>query len=76
MELALALYRRGLLSVGKARRLAKISRWELEEILGERRILRHYTETDLADDLRYAQEGALAAPPPGHQCPGYVEEAP
>ncbi len=75
-ELALALYRRGVLSLGKARGLAKMSRWELEELLGERKVPRHYTEVDLEDDIRYAHEGALAAPPPGHQCPGYVEEAP
>jgi predicted HTH domain antitoxin len=75
-EIALALYRRGVLSYGKARRLAKIDRWDFEELLGERKIPRHYTEADLQDDIRYAREGVLSAPPPGHKCPGYVEEAP
>lgn len=53
-ELALALYHRGVLSLGKARVLAQMSRWEFEQILGERRIPRHYTEEDLAEDLRFA----------------------
>ena len=53
-ELALALYKRGVLSLGKARLLAQMSRWEFEELLGQRGILRHYTRTDLVEDLQYA----------------------
>jgi predicted HTH domain antitoxin len=53
-ELALALYRRGALSLGKARTLAQLNRWQFEQLLGERRIARHYTEADLGEDLRYA----------------------
>jgi predicted HTH domain antitoxin len=53
-ELALALYRRGALSLGKARTLAHMSRWQFEQLLGERRIPRHYTEADLGEDLLYA----------------------
>lgn len=53
-ELALALYRRGALSLGKARALAQMNRWQFEQLLGERKIPRHYTEADLEDDLRYA----------------------
>ncbi|HZF13632.1 MAG TPA: UPF0175 family protein [Thermoanaerobaculia bacterium] len=53
-ELALALYRRGALSVGKARVLAQMSRWQFEQLLGERRIPRHYSETELEEDLRHA----------------------
>jgi predicted HTH domain antitoxin len=53
-ELALALYQRGALSLGKARALAQMSRWYFEELLGERRITRHYTCTDLEEDIRYA----------------------
>jgi predicted HTH domain antitoxin len=52
-ELALALYQRGVLSVGKARILAAMTRWEFEELLGERRIERHYTETNLEEDIEY-----------------------
>lgn len=54
-ELALALYQRGVLSLGKARELARMTRWEFQELLGQRKILRHYTEQDLEEDLRYAR---------------------
>jgi predicted HTH domain antitoxin len=53
-ELALALYRRGILSLGKARALAQMTRWQFERLLGERRIPRHYSGADLGEDLRYA----------------------
>ncbi len=52
-ELALALYQRGVLPLGKARLLAQMTRWEFEELLGERRILRHYTDTELEEDIQY-----------------------
>jgi len=52
-ELALALYGRGVLSVGKARLLAQMTRWEFEDLLGERKITRHYTEADLEEDIQY-----------------------
>jgi len=54
IELALALYQRGALSLGKARLLAQMTRWEFEELLGSRKITRHYTQTDLDEDLQYA----------------------
>lgn len=53
-ELALALYQRQALSLGKARSLAQMTRWEFEELLGQRRIPRHYSEEDLREDIRYA----------------------
>jgi len=53
-ELALALYRRGVLSLGKARVLAQLSRWQFEQLLGERRVPRHYTAADLAEDIQHA----------------------
>lgn len=53
-ELALALYRRGVLSLGKARTLAQLNRWQFEALLGERQIPRHFTAEDLAEDLRHA----------------------
>jgi predicted HTH domain antitoxin len=52
-ELALALYERDVLPLGKARLLAQMTRWEFEELLGERGITRHYTEADLEEDIRY-----------------------
>jgi predicted HTH domain antitoxin len=51
-ELALALYQRGVLSLGKARLLAQMTRWEFEELLGQRKILRHYTDVDLEEDIQ------------------------
>lgn len=53
-ELALALYVRDILSLGKARSLAKMTRWEFEEFLGQRKIIRHYNEEDLEEDIKYA----------------------
>ena len=53
-ELALALYQRGALSLGKARTLAQMTRWDFEELLGQRGIARHYTRADLEEDIRYA----------------------
>lgn len=52
-ELALALYERGVLPLGKARHLAKMTRWEFEELLGRLKITRHYTEADLEEDIQY-----------------------
>lgn len=54
-ELALALYQRGALSLGKARALAGLTRWQFEDLLGERRITRHYTAQDLEEDIRYGR---------------------
>lgn len=57
-ELAVTLYARQLLPLGKARQLAGLSRRDFEALLGERRIPRDYTEADLADDLDYALSDA------------------
>jgi len=54
-ELALALYHRGILSMGKARTLARMTRWEFKELLGRRHIPHHYTGEDLEEDLHYAR---------------------
>ena len=56
-ELALALYNRQVLSGGMACKLARLTRWEFENLLGQRRIPRHYNEDDLNQDLRYGQGG-------------------
>ncbi len=53
-ELAIALYNRGVLSLGKARLLARMTRWQFGQLLAERQIPRHYSEADLEDDLRCA----------------------
>ncbi len=52
-ELALALYQRRALSLGKSRILAQMTRWEFEELLGQRGTVRHYTDADLAEDIKY-----------------------
>jgi predicted HTH domain antitoxin len=54
-ELALALYQRQVLPLGKARALAQVTRWEFEELLGVRKVIRHYLEDDLQEDIGYAR---------------------
>ncbi|BBL68822.1 UPF0175 family protein [Methanoculleus chikugoensis] len=53
-ELAVALYQRGILSSGKAAALAEMTRWEWEELLGARKIPRHYADENLDRDIAYA----------------------
>jgi predicted HTH domain antitoxin len=55
-ELALSLYEQEILSFGKARDLAKMSKWEFHELLGSRRIERHYNIADLKEDMDYGKE--------------------
>ena len=52
-ELALALYARQILPLGKARKLAGMTRRDFEELLGERRVPRAYGEEDLERDIAY-----------------------
>ena len=54
LELALALYQRGILAMGPARRLAGISKREFLEELGKRKIERHYTQEELEEDVAFA----------------------
>lgn len=51
-ELALRLYEKGLLSFGKARELAGMSKWEFHFLLGEEGIPRHYDFEELEKDLK------------------------
>jgi len=55
IELAITLYQRGILSLGKARKLAEMSKWEFIEKLGERKVKRHYTEKELEEDISFAK---------------------
>lgn len=57
VELALALYQRGILPGGKARKLAAMTRWEFEHLLGQRQIVRHYGEDDFQEDSQYGKGG-------------------
>ena len=54
-ELAIALYAHGLLSVGRARGLADMGKYEFGKLLGERGVPRHYGREELEDDLTYAR---------------------
>ena len=54
VELAISLYAQGILSFGKARQLAELSKFEFAQLLGKREIPRHYDRDDLQDDLDYA----------------------
>jgi predicted HTH domain antitoxin len=54
-ELALALYQRGILSSGKASALSGLTRQQFEDLLGQRKISRHYGEAELEEDLKYAR---------------------
>jgi predicted HTH domain antitoxin len=51
VEMAFALYQRGLASMGSARRLAQLDKWAFIEGLAERRIARHYGEKELEEDI-------------------------
>ena len=44
-----------MLSFGKARELAGMSKQEFGQLLGDRRIERHYGPEELEEDLRYAR---------------------
>jgi len=62
-ELAVTLYREEMLSLGKARELAGMSKQEFGQLLGERSVKRHYGPEELEEDLRYAK-GEVG---PGHE---------
>ncbi len=51
-ELAVRLYQKGLLSFGKARELAEMSKWEFHLLLGKEGIVRHYDVEELEEDLK------------------------
>ncbi len=54
IELAVALYGRGILSFGKARELTGLDKYQFGLLLGQRGIPRHYGTEDLEDDVAYA----------------------
>jgi predicted HTH domain antitoxin len=55
IDLAVALYQREALSLGNARKLAGMNKWEFLEELGRRKVSRHYTEYELREDLSFAK---------------------
>ncbi|MEA5419971.1 UPF0175 family protein [Spirulina sp. CCNP1310] len=50
-ELAVRLYQKGLLSFGKARELAQMTKWEFHILLGDEQIERSYDLEELQKDL-------------------------
>lgn len=58
IEMAFALYERGLVSMGIARRLAGLDKWTFLEGLAERQIERHYGEYELEEDIDHANTGS------------------
>lgn len=54
-EMAFALYSRGITSMGTARKLAQIDKWEFLKGIAERSIERHYNEAELKEDIAYAK---------------------
>ena len=56
VELAVALYKEGYLSLGQARRIAGMSKIEFIDELAKRGVERHYTEEDLEDDIKFGRE--------------------
>lgn len=50
-ELAVRLYEKGLLSFGKAREVAGLSKWAFHELLATEGILRHYDLEELEADM-------------------------
>ncbi|MCE4607387.1 MAG: UPF0175 family protein [Caldisphaeraceae archaeon] len=56
IELALRLYEKDIASLGQARRIAGISKWEFLELLAKESILLHYDEEELKEDLEVAKK--------------------
>ena len=50
-ELALALFQREKLTLGQASRLAEMSQWQFQQLLGSRNIPIHYGVADFEADL-------------------------
>ncbi|MEA2053642.1 MAG: UPF0175 family protein [Candidatus Thermoplasmatota archaeon] len=56
-DLAISLYQRGAISLGKARKLAGLEKWEFLKELEKRKIPRHYTKRELKEDIEFAKSG-------------------
>ncbi len=55
IELALRLYEKGIASLGQARRIAGLSKWDFLELLAKEGISIHYGEEELQEDLEVAR---------------------
>lgn len=56
-EIAQQLYAQNIFTFGQARRLANLSVWEFQQLLGQQKIERHYHEADLDQDISTIQAG-------------------
>ena len=61
IELALRLYEKGIASLGQARRIAGLSKWDFLELLAREGIPIHYGEEELKEDLEVARRLASRA---------------
>ncbi len=61
IELALRLYEKGIASLGQARRIAGVSKWDFLELLVREGIPLHYGEDELKEDLEVARRLAEKA---------------
>ena len=55
VELALRLYEKGIASLGQARRIARLSKWDFLELLAKEGIPIRYGEEELKEDLEVAK---------------------
>jgi predicted HTH domain antitoxin len=60
VELAVALYAEGRLSLGKARELAQMPFWRFRQLLAVREITPHYDVADVEDDRTAVRDLGLA----------------
>lgn len=56
-ELAVQLYEQNIFTFAQARNLANLSVWEFQQLLGNKKISRHYSEVDLLEDIKTIQAG-------------------
>jgi len=61
IELALRLYEKGIASLGQARKIAGVSKWDFLELLAREGIPLHYGEDELREDLEAAKKLAKKA---------------
>ena len=56
VELALRLYQKGIVSMGQARRLAGLSKWDFLELLAKEKIPLSYDVKELGKDLKTVEQ--------------------
>ncbi len=56
-EIAFLMYERGFTSMGIARKLAGLTKWEFIEGLAKKGIPRNYTQKEPREDINYAKGG-------------------